>query len=141
MNVTLTKIGKIAFEAKTPSGHRLSMDGAPDDGGDNLGIRPMETILCGLGGCSGIDVALILNKSRQQIDACSIHIEAKRADTIPAVFTEIHLHYKIVGNNLDPGKVGRAVALSMAKYCSVTKMLEPTVRISHAFSIVESGDQ
>ena len=102
----------------------------------NLGLRPMETVLCGLVGCSGIDVALILEKARQKIDDCEIEVEAKRADAVPAVFTDIHVHYRITGSDLDPKKVSRAVSLSMEKYCSVTKMLEPTVSITHDFEII-----
>ena len=136
MKVSLKKIGNLGFEAHTGSGHTMKMDGSPDDGGQNLGLRPMETVLCGLGGCSGIDVALILEKARQKIDDCEIEIEAKRADAVPAVFTDIHVHYRITGSDLDPKKVSRAVSLSMEKYCSVTRMLEPTVSITHDFEII-----
>jgi len=137
MKISLEKVGSVAFEAHTGSGQTLVMDGSPGDGGQDLGLRPMETVLCGLGGCSGIDVALILQKSRQQIDNCEIDIEAKRADSVPAVFTDIHLHYRVTGSELDPKKVGRAVSLSMEKYCSVTRMLESTVNITHDFEIIE----
>ena len=137
MKTSLKKIGPIAFEATTESGHTVIMDGSPDHGGANLGSRPMEMVLMGLGGCSGIDVSLILQKSRQQVSDCSIDIDAKRADAVPAVFTDIHLHYTVTGKQLDPKKVARAVSLSMEKYCSVTQMLEPSVNITHDFSIVE----
>lgn len=137
MNTSLKKIGPIAFEAKTESGHTVVMDGSPDHGGTNLGSRPMEMVLMGLGGCSGIDVSLILQKSRQQVSDCTIDIEAQRADAVPAVFTDIHLHYTVTGKQLDPKKVSRAVSLSMEKYCSVTRMLESSVNITHDFTIVE----
>ncbi|MGI9291830.1 MAG: OsmC family protein [Gammaproteobacteria bacterium] len=137
MKIKLNKIGPIAFEATTESGHTVIMDGAAEGGGGNLGSRPMEMILMGLGGCSGIDVALILEKSRQQVSDCVIDIDAQRADAVPAVFTDIHLHYTVSGAQLDPNKVERAVSLSMEKYCSVTRMLEPSVNITHDFSIVE----
>ncbi len=136
MQATLKKIGKLAFEASANSGHKIITDGSPDDGGENRGTRPMELVLMGLGGCSGIDVSLILEKSRQQVTDCTISLEAKRADSIPAVFTDIHVHYQISGKQLDPKKVARAVALSMEKYCSVTRMLEPSVNITSDFEIL-----
>jgi len=139
MKATLNKVGKIAFEGVADSGHRIVMDGSPDNGGANLGTRPMEMVLLGLGGCSGIDVSLILEKSRQNVTDCRIELEAKRADSVPAVFTEIHIQYIVSGQNLDPGKVDRAVSLSMEKYCSVTRMLAPTVSITHGFEIVDAG--
>jgi len=138
MKATLKKVGKIAFEAKTDSGHTIITDGSPDNGGNNLGPRPMEMVLAGLGGCSGIDVALILEKSRQQVTDCVIEVNATRADSVPAVFTEIHLEYIVTGHQLDQKKVDRAVSLSMDKYCSVTRMLEPTVKITSSFRIVEA---
>ncbi len=136
MKATLRKTGKIAFEATTDSGHVFTIDGSPDHGGANAGPRPMELVLCALGGCSGIDVALILEKSRQSVSGCTIDIDAQRADTVPAVFTDIHVHYTVSGKDLDEKKVARAVSLSMEKYCSVTKMLEQSVNITHDFSIV-----
>ena len=113
MKATLRKTGKIAFEVTTDSGHTFTTDGSPDHGGGNAGPRPMEMVLAGLGGCSGIDVLLILEKSRQDVTDCRITLDAKRADAVPAVFTDIHLHYTVVGNDLDPKRVERAVSLSM----------------------------
>ena len=135
MKITLSKTGKIAFEVATESGHRLSTDGSPDNGGNNAGARPMELLLAALGSCSGIDVALILEKSRQTVTDCRITVEGQRADAVPAVFTEIHVHYTVAGPDLDPRKVGRAVALSMEKYCSVTRMLQASVNVTHSFDI------
>lgn len=139
MKATLHKIGKIAFAGKADSGHRVVMDGSPDNGGENQGTRPMEMVLLGLGGCSGIDVSLILEKSRQKVTDCRIELDGKRADTVPAVFTDIHIQYIVSGENLDPKKVDRAVSLSMEKYCSVTRMLAPSVNITHGFEISEAG--
>lgn len=137
MKATLNKAGKIAFDAVAESGHHVVMDGSLDSGGENKGTRPMEMVLMGLGGCSGVDVSLILEKSRQKVSDCRIELQAQRADTIPAVFTDIHIQYIVSGENLDPKKVERAVTLSMDKYCSVTRMLAPTVNITHDFSIVD----
>ncbi len=131
MKVSLRKTGQMAFAVTTDSGHTLTLDGAPDHGGENAGPRPMELVLASLGGCSSIDVALILAKSRQEVTDCRVTIEGQRANAVPAVFTHIHAHYTIVGRDLDPRKVERAVALSMEKYCSVTQMLQPSVHITY----------
>ena len=137
MQAKLRHFGTMSFAATTDSGHRVVMSASPDFGGAGDGARPMEMVLLGLGGCSGIDVLLILKKSRQRVRACEIEIEAERADTVPAVFTRIHLRYLFRGENLDRKKVARAVALSMEKYCSVTRMLEHSVAITHDFEIIE----
>ncbi len=136
MKVTLKHFGTMNFEATTDSGHRIALSGAPEIGGEHHGPRPMEMVLVGLGGCSGIDVMLILKKGRQRVSTCEIEINAERADTVPAVFTQIHLRYVFSGDNLDHKKVARAVALSMEKYCSVTRMLSCTATITHDFEIV-----
>jgi putative redox protein len=137
MKITLKKTGQLGFNATTESGHTVLLDGSPDHGGDNQGPRPMEMILVALGGCSGIDVSLILQKSRQQVSDISIEVEAERADSIPAVFTSVHVNYNITGIDLDPTRVERAVSLSMDKYCSVTRMLEPSVNITHSYTVID----
>jgi len=135
MKVGLKQVDKVNFVAVTDSGHEISMDGASDIGGANRGARPMEVVLSGLGGCSAIDVMLILEKSRQAVDNCEIEITAERADSIPKVFTKIHIRYIVHGTDLDAKKVGRAVKLSLEKYCSVTRMLEKTAEITADFEI------
>ena len=130
MKVTLKHVENMQFRATTDSGHNITLDASPDHGGENAGARPMETVLVGLGGCSAIDVMLILKKSRQQVTDCQIDIEAERADAVPAVFSKIHVSFIVTGDNLDAKKVNRAVALSMEKYCSVTRMLEKTADIT-----------
>ena len=137
MKVTLNQVENLNFVATSESGHTIVMDGSPDDGGSNAGARPMEVVLAGLGGCSAIDVVLILQKSRQNATHCEIKIEAERADDIPKVFTRIHLHYIVKGSKLNPTLVGRAVDLSMEKYCSVTRMLEKTAEVTADFEIVD----
>lgn len=139
MRVKLTHVGGMNFEAVADSGRRVVMSAALDAGGDNAGPRPMEMVLMGLGGCSGIDVLSILRKGRQRVSACEIVIEAERADAVPAVFTRIHIRFRLRGERLDRGKVARAVSLSMEKYCSVTRMLEKTAAITHDFEIAESA--
>ena len=135
MKVTLQRNDGVHFTATTESGHNIELDGSEAVGGRERGARPMETVLAGLGGCTAIDVMSTLGKSRQEVIDCVIDIDAERADSIPAVFTRIHLHYTLVGNGLDPKKVARAVSLSAEKYCSVTRMLEKTAVITHDFEI------
>lgn len=130
--------GNVAFEAETDSGHRLVMDGSPDVGGQNLGPRPMETVLAGTGACSAIDVVLILKKARQPITDCYVDLTAARAEADPKVFTNIHFHFVVTGKGLDPAKVGRAIQLSADVYCSASAMLAKTARITHDFEIIDA---
>lgn len=127
----------ISTRGETESGHSILMDGAPDIGGKNLGPRPMELILLGLGGCSTIDVILILQKSRQEITDCVVEIEGTRASEDPKVFTDIHLHFIVTGKNLKSQQVERAISLSAEKYCSASIMLKSTANITHDFEIIE----
>ena len=127
----------MSFVGESGSGHSVVMDGAPDAGGRDLGIRPMEMLLLGLGGCTAFDVVSILHKSRQQISDCEVEIEAERAVDIPKVFTRIHVHFIVSGKDLDPGRVARAVELSADKYCSASRMLEKAAEITHDFEIRE----
>lgn len=128
------------FLGESGSGHALVMDGPPEHGGRNLGVRPMETLLIGMGGCASFDVVHILKKSRQQITDCVALIEAERADEDPKVFTKIHIHFVVTGVGLKPRQVEKAVELSAEKYCSASIMLGKTAVITHDFEIVESGE-
>lgn len=126
------------FVAEAGSGHAVVMDGPPDHGGRNMGPRPMEMLLLGVGGCSSFDVVDILKKSRQAVEHCETRIEAERADAVPAVFTKIHLHFVVSGANLKENLVRRAVAMSAEKYCSASIMLaKGGVEISHSYEIAE----
>lgn len=125
----------VSFLAESGSGHAVVVDGAPEHGGRNIGPRPMELILMGLGSCASFDVIAILKKQRQEVVSCECVLEAERADAVPSVFTKITINFQISGNNLDESKVERAVALSAEKYCSVSKMLEEAgVALSHRVS-------
>ncbi len=126
-----------SFLGESGSGHKVLMDGPPEAGGKNLGPRPMEMLLLGAGGCSAFDVVLILKKSRQAISNCVVEIEAQRAAEDPKVFTHIHFHFILTGENLKPQQVERVVNLSAEKYCSATIMLGKTAEITHDFAIVE----
>lgn len=126
----------VSFRGLTGSGHTVIMDGAPEAGGKNSGPRPMEMILLGLGGCTAFDVVHILRKGRQAITGCEVEMNAQRAEVDPKVFTHIHLHFIVTGNNLDPKQVERAINLSAEKYCSASMMLKEAVDITHDFEIL-----
>ncbi len=128
-----------AFLGESGSGHAVVLDGAPEAGGRNLGIRPMESLLIGLGACTALDVVSILKKGRQPLADCVAEVEADRAGTVPKVFTRIHVHFVVTGTGLDPKKVARAIQLSAETYCSASAMLGATAEISHDFEIVEAG--
>ncbi len=129
----------MSFVAEADSGHALVMDGAAEIGGRNLGSRPMELLLMGLGGCSSIDVVMILQKSRQDIRDCVVELDAQRADRDPKVFTQIHLHFVVSGKGLDPKRVAHAIGLSAEKYCSASIMLGKTAVITHDYEVREEG--
>lgn len=138
MQVNVKWLENMKFVAETGSGHALIIDGPPDIGGENLGPRPMELMLAGVGTCTAVDTVHILKKSRQNVQDVRIELQAERADTDPKVFTKIHLHFVIVGNDLNAKHVARAVDLSAEKYCSASLMLRATVEITHDFEIVAS---
>lgn len=130
-------LDNMTFVGESGSGHAIVMDGAPEHGGRDMGVRPMEMLLLGLGGCTAFDVVMILNKSRQKFVDCDVEIEAERAEEVPKVFTRIHAHFVVSGKGLDPAKVKKAVNLSAEKYCSASKMFEATAQMTHDFEIVE----
>ena len=137
MKATVKWVGDAMFLGESGSGHTVVMDGPPDHGGRNVGLRPMETLLVGMGGCAAFDVMSMLRKSRQQVSDCIAELEATRADEVPAVFTKIHLHFKVTGDNLKEAHVKRAVSLSAEKYCSASIMLgRAGVDISHSYEII-----
>ena len=119
------------------SGHTVVMDGPGEHGGRNLGVRPMEMLLLGMGGCTEFDVIHILKKSRQDVRYCEVELEAERADTEPKVFTRIHVHFRVGGKGITEKVVERAVKLSAEKYCSASIMLAETAEITHDFELVE----
>jgi putative redox protein len=132
--------GEALFLGESGSGHAVVMDGPPENGGRNLGVRPMEMLLIGLGGCSNFDVVSILKKSRQLVESCEAFLEAERASEDPKVFTKIHLHFVVKGRGLKEAQVKRAVELSAEKYCSASIMLgRAGVEITHDYEIVELG--
>ena len=138
MKARVKWVEQVTFVGESGSGHSVVMDGAPDAGGRNLGVRPMEMLLIGLGGCTAFDVVMILKRGRESVTDCVIELEAERAETEPKVFTNIRMRYIVTGRALDPKKVDRAVALSAEKYCSATAMLEKMAKITHSVEIVEA---
>ncbi|WP_296898970.1 OsmC family protein [Thiohalocapsa sp.] len=124
-----------AMVGESGSGHAVVMDGPPDLGGRNLGIRPMEMLLLGLGGCTEFDVLLILRRGRAQVTDCVVELTAERAETDPKVFTRIHVHFIVTGRDLNPKQVARAIELSAEKYCSASIMLGATAAVTHDFEI------
>lgn len=140
MKARIQWAGEALFLGESGSGHVVVMDGPPENGGRNLGVRPMEMLLIGLGGCSNYDVVSILRKSRQAVESCEAFVEAERAEEDPKVFTRIHLHFVVKGRGLKESHVKRAVELSAEKYCSASIMLgRAGVEISHDYEIVELG--
>lgn len=137
MKARVKWVQDVMFVGETGSGHAVVMDGAPEYGGRNLGMRPMELLLVGMGGCTAFDVVTILKRSREPITDCVVAIEAERAETDPKVFTKIHLHYTVTGRGLAPGKVERAVKLSAEKYCSASIMFAKIAEVTHDFEILE----
>ncbi|MBX9908690.1 MAG: OsmC family protein [Beijerinckiaceae bacterium] len=125
----------MAFMGEAGSGHAVMMDGAPDYGGRNIGIRPMEMLLIGLAGCTGFDVVQILKKGREPVTGCDVEVEAQRATEAPKVFTAIHMVYKVSGRGLSRAKVERAVTLSKEKYCSASIMFGATATMTYAIEI------
>lgn len=124
-----------AMMGESESGHALVMDGPPEFEGRNLGMRPMELLLLGMGGCTEFDVMLILRRARQAVTGCVVEIEAERAAENPKVFTRIHAHFIITGQDLNERQVERAIRLSAEKYCSASIMLGATASITHDFEI------
>jgi putative redox protein len=137
MKARIKWVEKVTFLAESGSGHAVVLDGAPDDGGRNLGVRPMEMLLMGLGGCSAFDVVLILRKGREDVTDCVVELEAERAETDPKVFTRIHMHYRVTRRRLAPAKVERAIKLSAEKYCSASAIMAKTAVITHDWEVIE----
>jgi putative redox protein len=136
MKAKITWINGRAFLGESGSGHAVVMDGAPEAGGRNIGVRPMEMLLLGLGGCTAFDVVMILEKSREKISGCEVELEAERALEDPKVFTRVKLIYTLTGTDLKPAAVERAIKLSADKYCSASKMFEFTAKIEHEWKII-----
>ena len=139
MKARVKWIDGMSFVGESGSGHAMVMDSSPEAGGRNIGMRPMELLLIGMGGCSAIDVVLILKRGRENITDCTVEIEAERASEDPKVFTKIHMIYALKGKGLSAAKVERAITLSKEKYCSASIMIGATAAITHEYTVDESG--
>ena len=137
MNGMVKWVDNVMFVAKSGSGHSIVLDGAPEGGGRNSGMRPMELMALSVASCSSYDVVTILKKARQEISSCEADVEAVRVDSVPSVFESIHLHFRVSGTDLNAKQVQRAVELSADKYCSASIMLKNSgVKITHDFEII-----
>lgn len=137
MKARVKWVENACFVGESGSGHAVVMDGPPDNGGRNLGVRPMEMLLLGMGGCTAFDVLHILKKARQPVEDCFVELEAERAESDPKVFTAIHVHFVVKGSGLKEAQVKRAVELSAEKYCSASIMLGKVAKITHDYEILE----
>ncbi|MXZ33036.1 MAG: OsmC family protein [Gammaproteobacteria bacterium] len=137
MKARVNWVEDVMFVAESGSGHAVVIDGAPEGGGRNMGMRPMELVALGVASCSSYDVVTILRKARQKITRCEARVSAERADAVPAVFEAIHMHFRVAGENLSEAQVARAIELSAEKYCSASIMLKKGgVKITHDYEIV-----
>ena len=142
MQARVKWLDHMSFVGESGSGHSVVLDGSPEHGGRNLGLRPMEMVLVGMGGCTAFDVVLMLQKSRQNVTSLEVTLDAERAEEIPQVFTRIAVHFRVGGRGLSAKHVERAVSLSAEKYCSVSRMLESTADIACTWEIVaEEGGE
>ncbi len=137
MKAKVTWLDGRAFVGESGSGHAVVMDGAPGSGGRNIGFRPMEMLLLGLGGCTAFDVVMILEKGREKITSCEVELEAERAEEDPKVFTHVKMIYRLKGKNLKPAAVERAINLSAEKYCSASIMFGKTAKLEHKWTVEE----
>lgn len=138
MKTTIKWIDGMMMMGESASGHSVVMDGPEEFGGKNLGIRPMEMMILGMGGCTTIDVISTLEKMREKVTNCRAEITSDRAESHPKVYTNIHIHFIIEGKNLNDKKVSKAITLSSEKYCSASIMIGKTANISHDFELINT---
>ncbi len=138
MQVNSRWIDGLCFEGSTEAGHKVIMEGAAAEGAEKRGPSPMEMLLLGVAGCSSIDVVMIAEKQRQEVADCRATVTAKRADSVPRVFTDIHIHFQVIGRNLSESAIEKAVKMSAEKYCSASIMLGKAANITHSFEIAEA---
>ena len=136
---TVRWAGRMTFVGRAGSNHLVPMDSGPEFGGDSSATKPMELMLVALGGCTGMDVAPILKKMRQNVTAVELNITAERSEEHPKPYTKIDIEYIVTGGDLDEEKVKHAVELSQEKYCSVSAMLRKSCPISYTVRVVEQS--
>ncbi len=133
----VTYVDGLQFVGEAASGHAIVMDGDREVGGRNTGVRPMEMLLIGLGGCSGMDVVSILKKKKQEINGVEIKVKGEKAENYPKKFTDIDIEFIVRGRNVSEDAVKKAVELSMGKYCSVKATLEGSAKVTWSYKIIE----
>lgn len=138
MKAKVSWFDDLSFVAESASGHSLLLSAGGQSGGRDTAVTPMEMVLMAVGGCSSIDVVMILKKARQDVTDCVCELDSTRADSSPKVFKTIHAHYVVTGHRVKPEQVQKAVALSLEKYCSVALMLAGTVTLTSSFEVRES---
>ena len=141
MTATVRLETGMRFDAEAGSGHHVTLDAAEHDGGQNAGFRPMELLLVGLGGCTGMDVISILRKKRQQVTGYAVHVSGIRAEENPMVFVEITVVHIVTGHHIQPEAVARAIQLSEERYCGAGAMLGKVAHLTHTFRIVEAAER
>jgi putative redox protein len=139
LNATVDLLDGMAFRAASGSGHELIMDAAPEVGGRDTGPRPMELLLVGLGGCTGMDVISMLRKMRQDVSGYAIRLSGQRANEHPKVFTSITVEHVVRGRSVSVEAVRRAVELSATRYCSAAAMLGQVARIEERFRVIDDA--
>lgn len=137
MKITSKWLDGMCFVATNEQGHSVIMEGSATEGAVKRGASPMELLLMGMAGCSSIDVVMIAEKQRQKVRDCRATVTAKRAETTPKVFTEIHLHFTVIGEDLQENAIEKAVKMSAEKYCSASIMLSKAAQVTHSFEIVQ----
>ena len=136
MKARVKWVEDVQFVGESGTKHSLIMDGPENLGGHGTGMRPMELLLLGLGGCTSFDVVEMLKKSRQNIVDCVVELDGQRSESVPKIFTDIHVHYIITGSNIKEAQVKRAIELSSEKYCSASLMLGKSANITHDYEII-----
>jgi putative redox protein len=133
----VTYVDGLQFVGEASSGHAIVMDGDSEVGGHNTGLRPMELLLVGIGGCSGMDVVSILKKKKQDLKGLEVNIIGRKAENYPKKFTDIELEFIIKGKSISEDAAKKAVELSMEKYCSVKATLEGSAKVTWSWKIIE----
>jgi putative redox protein len=140
MKITMNRLNNaVHLKATNEEGNSIEMDGSPEIGGEGKGPRPMQVLLMSLAGCSSMDVLSILKKMREDVTDYKVEVSGDREEgVVPSIFTNIHVHYILTGQNLNKANVEKAVRLSMEKYCSVTRQIEPTAKITYSSEVLEA---
>ena len=137
LEAKVTYVDGLQFIGEGSSGHAIVMDGDVSVGGRNTGTRPTELLLIGIGGCSGMDIASVLKKKKQDVRGLEINVKGEKAENYPKKFTDIDMEFVIRGRNISDDAVKKAVELSMEKYCSVKATLEGSAKITWSYKIIE----